>query len=120
ARGAEGGRGGARPQGGGGGTRAPPPIRDGVMSSRYLVTGASRGLGAEFVRQLRARGDDVVAAVRDPGKAGDAARAGATVLHLDVDRPDTFEVFAGSLDGPVDVLITNPAIPPAARPVHSL
>jgi NAD(P)-dependent dehydrogenase (short-subunit alcohol dehydrogenase family) len=80
------------------------------MSSRYLVTGASRGLGAEFVRQLRARGHDVVAAVRDPGKAADAERAGAKVLRLDVDRSETFEAFAGALEGPVDVLINNAGI----------
>ena len=80
------------------------------MSSRYLVTGASRGLGAEFVRQLRARGHDVVAAVRDPGKAAAAERAGAKVLRLDVVRPETFEAFAGALEGPVDVLINNAGI----------
>lgn len=34
-----------------------------------LVTGANRGLGLEFVRQLLARGDRVVAACRHPGKA---------------------------------------------------
>jgi NADP-dependent 3-hydroxy acid dehydrogenase YdfG len=90
------------------------------MSSRYLVTGASRGLGAEFVRQLRARGHDVVAGVRDPSKAGDAARAGAKVMRLDVDRPDTFEAFADSLDGPVDVLINNAGIAGRDGSVRSL
>jgi len=43
------------------------------MSSRparhCLVTGANRGLGLEFVRQLLARGDHVVATCRHPGKA---------------------------------------------------
>lgn len=34
-----------------------------------LVTGANRGLGLEFVRQLLARGDYVIAACRHPGKA---------------------------------------------------
>ena len=34
-----------------------------------LVTGANRGLGLEFVRQLLARGDRVVATCRHPGKA---------------------------------------------------
>ena len=35
----------------------------------YLIVGASRGIGLEFVRQLRARGDQVIATVRDPAKA---------------------------------------------------
>ncbi len=34
-----------------------------------LVTGANRGLGLEFVRQLLARGDHVVATARQPGRA---------------------------------------------------
>ena len=41
------------------------------MSTRYcLVTGANRGLGLEFARQLLARGDRVIATCRHPGKAG--------------------------------------------------
>jgi NAD(P)-dependent dehydrogenase (short-subunit alcohol dehydrogenase family) len=80
------------------------------MTSTYLVTGASRGLGAEFVRQLRERGHDVLAAVRDPERARDAARAGAKVVPLDVDRPDTFDGFARTVDVPIDVVLNNAGI----------
>ena len=38
-------------------------------SSHCLVTGANRGLGLEFARQLLARGERVVATCRHPGKA---------------------------------------------------
>ena len=37
----------------------------------WLVVGASRGIGFEFVRQLLARGDQVIATVRDPTKASE-------------------------------------------------
>lgn len=39
------------------------------MARTCLVTGANRGIGLEFVRQLLARGDRVVAACRQPGRA---------------------------------------------------
>jgi len=40
------------------------------MDMRHcLVTGANRGLGLEFARQLLARGDHVVATARQPGRA---------------------------------------------------
>lgn len=40
-----------------------------LEAQRCLVTGANRGLGLEFCRQLLAQGDRVVAACRQPGKA---------------------------------------------------
>jgi NAD(P)-dependent dehydrogenase (short-subunit alcohol dehydrogenase family) len=43
---------------------------------RVLVTGASRGLGLEFVRQLAARGDTVWATCRDPDGGGELNAAG--------------------------------------------
>jgi NAD(P)-dependent dehydrogenase (short-subunit alcohol dehydrogenase family) len=90
------------------------------MATTYLITGASRGLGAEFVRQLRERRHDVIAAVRDPEKARDAARAGAKIVPLDVDRPDTFDGFTRTLDAPIDVLVNNAGIAAADASLASL
>src|SRR4029078_11206817 len=80
------------------------------MPSTYLVTGASRGLGAEFVKQLCGRDHRLLAAMRDPTQGEAARRAGATGVRLDVDRPETFDAFAASLDRPVDVLVNNAGI----------
>ena len=68
-----------------------------------LVTGANRGLGLAFVRQLLARGDRVVAACRHPGKASALnALAGEHpgrlhVLPLDVADPKSHAALAGEL-----------------------
>jgi NAD(P)-dependent dehydrogenase (short-subunit alcohol dehydrogenase family) len=83
------------------------------MAHTYLVTGASRGLGAEFVRQLRGAGHDVIAAVRQPETAREAAEAGVRVVALDVTKPDTFEAFAAEVGRPIDVLVNNAGV--AAR-----
>lgn len=46
-----------------------------------LVTGANRGLGLEFARQLLQRGEHVVAACRTPGKATELNRLAAEHPH---------------------------------------
>jgi len=60
---------------------------------RVLVTGASRGLGLEFVRQLLARGDAVLAACRRPGEA-------ATLAALAGEHPERLQVRALELTDP--------------------
>jgi NAD(P)-dependent dehydrogenase (short-subunit alcohol dehydrogenase family) len=46
------------------------------MARTALVTGANRGIGLEFVRQLLARGDHVVATCRHPGQGHRPEHAG--------------------------------------------
>jgi NAD(P)-dependent dehydrogenase (short-subunit alcohol dehydrogenase family) len=80
---------------------------------RVVVTGANRGIGLELTRQLLARGETVVAAVRDPGRA-DALHALASpalrVQRLDVGDGTSVAAFAQELDGPVDLVINNAGV----------
>ena len=99
---------GAWPGRGGGG-------RVGAMN--IVVTGANRGIGLEFVKQYLARGESVVAAVREP-QAAEALRAlaGASperlrVLACDVGDDASVADFARALgDAAVDVLINNAGV----------
>lgn len=74
---------------------------------RALVTGASRGLGAELCRRLRARGWWVmgVSSSIDPG----AAHVDAAV-RMDLQAGFDAGVLADA--GPVDVLVNNAAVYP--------
>ena len=83
----------------------------------YLITGANRGLGLEFVRQLLARGDSVVACCRNPDQAADLRALGETagerfrLLTLDVADPAAIAALPGQLDDAVvDVLINNAGV----------
>ncbi|MBV9343771.1 MAG: SDR family oxidoreductase [Gammaproteobacteria bacterium] len=79
---------------------------------RVLVTGASRGLGLEFVRQYLAAGDQVTAACRQPGTAAalrglspDAADR-LSVIQLDVTDPASVSRAATEhAQGELDLLI---------------
>jgi NAD(P)-dependent dehydrogenase (short-subunit alcohol dehydrogenase family) len=83
----------------------------------FLVTGASRGIGLELVRQLLEAGDRVIAACRqpaatvafDPLQKKHAARL--TVAALDVADPRSIEALARQLHGTaIDVLVNNAGI----------
>lgn len=92
---------------------------DPSLPRRSLVTGANRGLGLEFVRQLLARGDHVIAACRHPGKATDLNRLAGDhpgrlhVLPLDVGDEKSRNAFARELplvaDG-IDLLVNNAGV----------
>lgn len=81
---------------------------------QYVVTGANRGLGLEFTRQLSDRGDSVVATARRPGEAdelnalADAADRSVDVHPLDITDPESVAAFGDELEGHrLDVLINN-------------
>lgn len=84
--------------------------------STALVTGGTSGIGAEFARQLAARGDDLVLVARDRMRL-DAMAAELTALGVrvetiaaDLSRPrDTDRVAKRLADPkrPVDILINN-------------
>lgn len=75
---------------------------------RAVVTGANRGIGLELARQLTARGDEVVAGVRDPASADELRKTGAHVHRLDITDGASVAAFAAALgDTAVDLVINN-------------
>lgn len=86
---------------------------------RVLVTGANRGLGLEFTRQLLARGDDVIAACREPAEASALSALVADYpqrLHIcaaDLALTDSVDALAHDVerlfDG-LDLLINNAGV----------
>lgn len=97
-----------------------------------LVTGANRGLGLEYCRQLLAQGWQVLATAREPGAAAELeilAKAHGTslkVLKLDVTDEGQVRQLTDELkDQPLDMLINNagtfgPEAPPGGMRYQSL
>jgi NAD(P)-dependent dehydrogenase (short-subunit alcohol dehydrogenase family) len=84
---------------------------------RYVITGASRGIGLEFVQQLLRRGDTVDAGVRSPEGARRLEPLAREVgnrlrIHaLDVEDEASIRSFAADVcAAPVDVLINNAGV----------
>lgn len=92
------------------------------MPRTALVTGANRGIGLAFVRQLLARGDHVVAACRQPGKAAALNALGGEhpgrlqVLPLDVASEKSRAELVRELhlvlgeDEHIDLLVNNAGV----------
>lgn len=85
------------------------------MARTAVITGASSGLGAEFARQLAARGADLVLVARDrvaldavAADVRDRHGVGVEVLVADLLDPDALAVVERRLAaGEVDVLVNN-------------
>lgn len=84
-----------------------------------LITGCSSGFGLLTALEMARRGDDVVATVRDPSRAGDlrqaAAAEGLSVHLVALDVSDDASVRRGVADaeaavGPLDVVVNNAGI----------
>jgi NAD(P)-dependent dehydrogenase (short-subunit alcohol dehydrogenase family) len=83
------------------------------MAMTWFITGASRGLGAEFVRAAVRAGDQVVAAARHRAAVGDRLGADPNqVLQVELDVTDAVQAravvdVALSRFGAIDVLVNN-------------
>ncbi len=76
----------------------------------YLVTGANRGIGYEYCKQLHDRGDEVIALCRQRSDGLDAL--GIRVeTGIDISDDDAIAALTQSLKNqPIDVLINNAGI----------
>lgn len=88
---------------------------------QWVVTGAARGLGLEFVKQLTARGDDVIGTVRREQDLAAVDAAGGEARLLDVTDAASRERFVAGLEGrPIDVLLNNAGVMGAQRSLAEL
>lgn len=76
----------------------------------YLVTGANRGIGYEYCRQLQARGDRVIAVCRQP--SDQLSQLGVEIeADIDLTQPDSVAQLDKRLGNQsLDVLINNAGI----------
>ncbi|MDR3437863.1 SDR family oxidoreductase [Telmatospirillum sp.] len=83
------------------------------MSKTWFITGASSGLGLEMTKQLLARGDTVIGAVRRQGALADLQREkGARLAVVSLDLTNVSSIRAAlaeafELVGRIDVVVSN-------------
>lgn len=84
---------------------------------RWVITGANRGIGLELVRQLLARGEEVVAGAREPAKSSElekliqASGSDGQIFTCDVSDDASVSAFAQGIgQTPVDVLVNNAGV----------
>ncbi len=97
--------------------------------SQALVTGANRGLGLEFTRQLLARGEHVVATCREPAAAAElhalADVHSGYLLVLPLQLPDAESIGAlvaelAAVELEIDLLINNAGVLPVGEHFGSI
>ena len=81
-----------------------------MILSTYLITGANRGIGLELVRQLKNRGEDVIATCRSTSSELNSLSV-RVETGIDISSGDSVLKLRKSLnDTKVDVLIQNAGI----------
>lgn len=78
--------------------------------STYVITGANRGIGLEYCKQLQDRGESVIAVCRQP--SDDLQNLGVQIeSDIDIRSDDSVAKLAKNLKGTsIDVLINNAGI----------
>jgi NAD(P)-dependent dehydrogenase (short-subunit alcohol dehydrogenase family) len=81
---------------------------------RVLITGASRGIGLQLVLQYLARGDEVIATLREPEQTPELrehASPRLKVIAMDVGSAESVRAAAAQCPpGPIHVLVNNAAL----------
>ena len=78
--------------------------------STYLITGANRGIGLEMVRQLKRRGEDVIATCRSTSSELNSLSV-RVETGIDITSGDSVIKLRENLsDNKIDVLIQNAGI----------
>ena len=73
-----------------------------------LITGANRGIGLEFARQLKDKGYYVIGCCRDPEQATELKEIASEVFTLDVTNDDEIYQLVKNLNQrPIDLVINN-------------
>ena len=86
-------------------------LRDGIDMGVAVVTGANRGLGAEWVSQLLENGWQVYAGYRNNlGRLATFADEKLTTHVLDVQSNESVELFANNAPEKIDLLINNAGV----------
>lgn len=79
-----------------------------LKGKTVLVTGATSGIGAALIRNLRDRGANVIGVGHNPERIAASRAAGFEILDADLSTLDGVNKLIGELESrPLDVLINN-------------
>ncbi|MBM4109361.1 MAG: SDR family oxidoreductase [Phycisphaerae bacterium] len=91
------------------------------MPHTWLITGASRGIGLELARQAAARGDRVIAAVREPARHPGLAEICRSVVPFEATDDHSIAALGERLGGErLDVLINNAGVAGGAKGIEGV